>query len=115
MLPADAGHVDPATAQPVVTTTTTTTLTPPRVWNVSSTSYCQSGTTSSGVHTYVGEVAGNIWPLGTRLYIVSGEHAGETVTVLDRIGYGSQLDFYTPSCHDAIVYGREQIRVEGIS
>ena len=53
-----------------------------------------------------------MWPLGTRLKILSGEHAGETVTVEDRIGWGSQLDFFDPSCHDAIEYGREQISVQ---
>lgn len=107
-----------AMIQPVITeipTTTeppTTTTTQPETWSVSSTSYCQSGTTASGKRTYVGEVAGNIWPLGTKLKILSGEHAGEIVTVEDRIGAHSQLDFFTWSCADAWKYGREQIKVE---
>ena len=86
-----------------------------QTWSVSSTSYCQSGTMASGQQTFAGAVAGNIWPLGTRLQILSGEHKGETVTVLDRIGAYSQLDFYTPLCADAWEYGREQITVEEVS
>ena len=106
-----------AMIQPVITEIPTTTEPPitttqPKIWRLSSTSYCQSGTTASGKQTYPGEVAGNMWPLGTRLKILSGEHAGETVTVEDRIGWGSQLDFFDPSCHGAIKYGREQISVQ---
>ena len=63
------------------------------------------------MQTYVGEAAGNLWPLGTKLYIMSGEHKGETVAVEDRIGAFSQLDFFTPSCAAAWKYGREQIEV----
>ena len=70
---------------------------------------------ASGQQTFVGAVAGNIWPLGTRLQILSGEHKGETVTVLDRIGAYSQLDFFSWSCADAWEYGREQITVEEVS
>lgn len=107
--PNSGTSVPPEVSKPVKTTTA-----PQMVWSVSSTSYCQGGTTASGMQTYVGEVAGNIWPLGTKLLILSGEHAGEVVTVEDHIGWGSSLDFFDPSCHSAIEYGREQIRVEGI-
>ena len=67
---------------------------------------------ANGQQTYVGAAAGNMWPLGTRLDILSGEHQGITVTVADRIGWGSQLDFFTWSCSKAWQYGREQIEVE---
>lgn len=80
--------------------------------SVSSTSYCQPGTMADGQQTYIGAVAGNMWPLVTRLRILSGEHQGEIVTVADRIGHSSQLDFFTWSCTEAWNYGREQISVE---
>ena len=85
---------------------------PPPIFSLNSTSYCTSGIMASGVWTYVGAVANNMWPLGTRLKILSGEYAGSVVTVSDRIGWGSQLDFYTPNCGAAWNYGREQISVE---
>ena len=85
------------------------------VWNVSSTSYCQAGTMADGNQTYVGAVAGNMWPLGTKLVILGGEHQGEVVTVEDRIGAHSQLDFFTPSCAAAWIYGREQIEVREVN
>lgn len=95
-----------------VPTTTTSTTEIVRIMTVDSTSYCQSGRTASGMETYVGEVAGNMWALGTKLRILSGEHKGEVVVVEDRIGAHSQLDFYTPSCRNALVYGREEIKIE---
>ena len=70
---------------------------------------------ADGNHTYVGAVAGNMWPLGTKLMILGGEHQGEVVTVEDRIGAHSQLDFFTPSCAAAWIYGREQIEVREVN
>ena len=84
----------------------------PQTMSVSSTSYCQSGTMASGLQTYIGAAAGNMWPLGTRLLVLSGAHRGTTVAIEDRIGWGSQLDFFSWSCADAWKYGREQIEVE---
>jgi hypothetical protein len=84
----------------------------PPVVSLSSTSYCQSGTMADGQQTYVGAVAGNLWQLGTWLHVITGSHAGETVQVLDRIGWGSQLDFFSWSCKRAWDYGRQQILVE---
>ena len=86
----------------------------PPVQSVSSTSYCQSGVMADGQQTFVGAVAGNMWPLGTHLFILSGSHKGEIVQVLDRIGWGSQLDLFTWSCKQAWQYGRQQILVEAI-
>ena len=70
---------------------------------------------ADGHQTYVGAVAGNMWPLGTKLMILGGEHQGEVVTVEDRIGAHSQLDFFTPSCAAAWIYGREQIEVREVN
>lgn len=87
-------------------------LTSPSIVSVSSTSYCQSGIMADGQMTHMGAAAGNMWPLGTRLEILTGSHQGTSVTIEDRIGWGSQLDFFTWSCRAAIDYGREQIEVE---
>jgi len=86
---------------------------------VDSTSYspCSSGTiTASGKHTYFGEVAMNTLPLGTRIQIRPAAFGRSTFTVEDRIGSGSELDIYQPSCTAAIDYGRraEHVRVLGV-
>ena len=85
---------------------------------VDSTSYspCSSGTiTASGKHTYFGEVAMNTLPLGTRIEITPAAFGRSTFTVEDRIGSGSQLDIFQPSCAAAIAYGREteHVRILG--
>lgn len=67
---------------------------------------------ADGHQTHVGAVAGNLWPLGTVLRVEGGKHDGSLVTVEDRIGWGSQLDFFAPSCSEAWSYGREEIEVE---
>lgn len=85
-----------------------------QIQDLSSTSYCQSGITASGQETRVGIVAGNMWPLGTQLRILDGTHSGQVVQVEDRIGWGSQLDFFVWSCKQAWEYGRQQILVQVI-
>ena len=102
-----------AVKQPIPPTSSTSTINP-GIISVSSTSYCQSGIMADGQMTHMGAAAGNMWPLGTRLEILSGSHQGTSVTIEDRIGWGSQLDFFTWSCRAAIDYGREQIEVEVI-
>ena len=82
------------------------------VMTVDSTSYCQSGTMADGQQTFVGAAAGNLWPFGTHLKLLSGKLAGTIVVVVDRIGWGSQLDLFTWSCANAFWYGRELIQVE---
>ena len=79
---------------------------------LSSTSYCQGTRTASGIAVGFGQVASNQFPFGTRLLIETGTFAGETFTVTDRIGYGSELDFYQGSCSAAISYGRQYIEVK---
>ena len=80
--------------------------------SVDSTSYCQGGTMADGEQTYIGAAAGNLWRFGTRIKILSGRLAGTIVTISDRIGWGSQLDIFNPSCAWAIQYGRERIEVQ---
>jgi len=81
-------------------------------YSASSTAYCDSGPTASGSGTYEGEVASNRHPIGTRLRITSGPQAGREVSVQDRIGSGSELDFYMGSCSAAARYGRQQVHYE---
>lgn len=84
-------------------------------FGLSATSYCQAGTTASGRQTFVGEVANNMWPLGTRLKVWPPVFGLTRFVVLDRIGWGSQIDFFTPSCAAAVNFGRkvERVRVLG--
>lgn len=75
-------------------------------WPVSSTGYCLRGTMADGTYTRAGSAAHNGVPLGTRIWVrpaVLGRHRW---TVRDRIGWGTQLDFWMPSCAQAIAYGR---------
>lgn len=77
------------------------------------TAYCQSGRMADGTYTRVGSVAMNSVRLGTRIRVV-GRQAGpggrRKFTVRDRIGYGSLLDFYMPSCSAAVAWGRRHVR-----
>ena len=70
------------------------------------TSYCEGAVTASGVAPYVGEVASNLYPLGTHLVLSPPVFGISEFVVLDRIGYGSELDVYAPSCAAAIDFGR---------
>ena len=76
---------------------------------VTATSYCQSGVTASGQYTLPGEVAMNIEPLGTHIIVSPAVFERTHYVVLDRIGYGTQLDFYTVRCSDAVTFGRRVI------
>jgi 3D (Asp-Asp-Asp) domain-containing protein len=78
---------------------------------LSSTAYCQGTITASGEPPFVGEVANNTWPLGTRLSVSPPVWGRTRFVVEDRIGSGSQLDFYNPSCTAAIDFGRRLERV----
>jgi|ERR1700684_15295 len=78
---------------------------------LSSTAYCQGDITAAGHAPFVGEVASNIYPLGTRLAVSPPVWGRTRFVVLDRIGSGSQLDFFTSSCSQAIAFGRRVERV----
>ena len=85
------------------------------VLTLDSTSYCQAGIMADGQETYWGAAAGNEWPFGTRMRILTGRLAGTVVTIADRIGWGSQLDIFSPSCAWSWLYGREEILAEVVS
>lgn len=80
-----------------------------RHYTVSSTCYSQGSITASGGPVYLGEVANNFLPLGTRILLDHPVFGRREYRVEDRIGWGSELDIYNPSeaaCDD---YGRETL------
>jgi 3D (Asp-Asp-Asp) domain-containing protein len=56
-------------------------------------------------------VANNEYPLGTRIEVSHPVFGRRVFSIEDRIGYGSQLDFYNPSEAVCDQYGREVIGV----
>lgn len=65
---------------------------------------------SDGTFTRAGSVASNRHPLGTRLRMLSGPFKGKTFVVRDRIGWGTELDFWMSSCAPARAYGSKVTR-----
>ena len=84
------------------------------LFSASSTSYCpgSSGSTmADGKHVHVGAVASNRHPLGTRLRLIGTRFMGRrTFVVEDRIGGGSDLDFWAPDCSISRGWGRRRVR-----
>lgn len=81
-------------------------------YSVHSTAYCpgSSGTTmADGRHVYFGAVANNFLALGTRIRTDRQAFGKRWFTVHDRIGYGSELDFWVPSCAMATDWGARSI------
>jgi 3D (Asp-Asp-Asp) domain-containing protein len=72
---------------------------------------CSAGSImADGTHVRLGSVAMNRHPLGTRITLTSRSFYGmRRFTVRDRIGYGSDLDFWTPSCRAALAWGRRTV------
>jgi 3D (Asp-Asp-Asp) domain-containing protein len=68
---------------------------------VVSTAYCLSGTMADGTPVQAGSVANNFLPLGTRVTVSASPAQTRRYVVRDRIGWGTQLDFWTPSCATA--------------
>lgn len=81
------------------------------VYVARSTAYCQRGLMADGQNTHRNSVASNRHPLGTRLRLVGHSFQSHKVFVVrDRIGWGSELDFWTPSCGSASLWGRRTVR-----
>ena len=78
-------------------------------YSVSSTCYSQGTITASGRRVFVGEVASNELALGTRIRLDHMVFGRRDYVVLDRIGWGTQLDIYNPSNAACTIYGRRQI------
>jgi len=86
--------------------------TPPMV--LETTSYCPGSSgeiTASGQHVHPGVAANNMLPLGTVIRISPRAFGRSVWTVLDRIGWGSQLDLWSASCTASIQFGRRLERV----
>ena len=85
----------------------------PRLGPLSSTAYCLYGTMASGLQVHVGAVASNAHRLGTLIKLSRRVNVGgrrkRYFRVLDRIGYGTALDIWMPSCGAAIQYGRRGV------
>jgi 3D (Asp-Asp-Asp) domain-containing protein len=68
---------------------------------------------ADGTRTRLRSVANNFLPLGSKIKITSkhpGPYGLRIFYVRDRIGHGSQLDFWVPSCRYGINWGRRTIR-----
>lgn len=83
-----------------------------RRYVVQSTAYCpgSSGTVmANGRHVHFGAVANNMLPLGTRIRMARPVFGRRVFVVEDRIGWGSQLDIWMPSCRQALQWGRRTV------
>jgi 3D (Asp-Asp-Asp) domain-containing protein len=73
---------------------------------------CSSGTVmADGTPTRRGSLAHNGLPLGTRVWVQPAVFGRHRYTVRDRIGYGSEADFWTPSCSAAVAFGRRTVQI----
>ncbi len=76
-----------------------------------STSYCLSGTMADGTQVRDRSVAMNSLPLGSKIKLTKNSFFGRRIFyVRDRIGHGSQLDFWSPSCSRSRKWGRRNVR-----
>ena len=77
-----------------------------------STAYCLQGDLAmqkkggGAYRAHKGIVASNSMPLGTRIRLTKPVFGRYIWVVRDRIGWGTDLDFWTPSCSQALKYGR---------
>lgn len=75
------------------------------------TSYCLRGRMADGTYTRAGSAAHNGYPLGTRIRVSPPVFGRRRWTVRDRIGWGTSVDFWAPSCGLSWAFGRRVIRV----
>jgi 3D (Asp-Asp-Asp) domain-containing protein len=78
---------------------------------VVSTAYCLSGQMADGSQVRDGSVASNAYPLGSELEIRPSPTGRRYYRVRDRIGWGTQLDFWLPTCSAARAWGRRTVRI----
>jgi 3D (Asp-Asp-Asp) domain-containing protein len=81
---------------------------------VTATAYspCSSGSVMADGHrTYFGfgAVASNDLRMHTLIRMRHPIHGRTLFRVRDRIGYGTQLDVFMPSCRDAVRFGRRRL------
>lgn len=77
----------------------------------SSTSYCLSGTMADGTQVRHRSAAQNSLPLGSKIKLDrAGPHGFRIWYVRDRIGHGSQLDFWSSRCSTSRNWGRRNVK-----
>ena len=64
---------------------------------------------ADGTGVRAGSVAMNRHPLGTRIYVPRGFFGRKRFVVRDRIGWGSELDFWAPNCGMSGAWGRRHV------
>ncbi len=82
-----------------------------RLLAVVSTAYCLSGVMADGTGVRAGSVASNRYPLGTVLEVTPAPAGRRRWIVRDRIGWGTELDFWLPTCAAARTWGRRVVRL----
>lgn len=83
------------------------------VHGANATSYCLHGTMSDGTYTRSRSAANNSLPLGTKITLVgrqTGPGGMRRYVVRDHIGWGTELDLWTPTCGVALAWGRRYVR-----
>jgi hypothetical protein len=74
------------------------------------TSYCLRGRMADGTYTRSGSAAMNGVRLGARIRLTGRSFFGaRTFTIRDRIGYGTRLDLWAPSCAMSRAWGRRWV------
>lgn len=77
-----------------------------------STAYCLNGRMADGTMVRAGSIAHNGLPLGTHVTVYPSPTGRRRFVVRDRIGWGTQLDFWLPSCAQALTWGRRVVHVK---
>jgi 3D (Asp-Asp-Asp) domain-containing protein len=80
--------------------------------STTSTGYCLTGAMADGSYTRAGSIAHNGYPLGTRVTVWPSPTGRRHFVVRDRIGWGTELDFWLPSCSWALRWGRRTVHVQ---
>lgn len=78
---------------------------------VTSTAYCLPGKMADGTQVRAGSVANNHYALGTKVTIRPSPTGRRRFVVRDRIGWGTELDFWMPTCAAARRWGRRTVRI----
>lgn len=76
-----------------------------------STAYCLNGRMADGTWTRPATIAHNGYPLGTRVTVWPSPTGRRRFVVRDRIGWGTQLDFWVSGCAQALRWGRRVVHV----
>lgn len=66
---------------------------------------------ADGTPVRAGSVASNQYPLGTHLIVSHSPTGRHHFVVRDRIGWGTELDFWVPTCSQAYAWGRRTVRI----